>query len=314
MGLLTLQAIFCHHYPAYARPHPVPAHVRKAAHAIMRCRTAALGGHVQSCPDGHISRIGYNSCKHRSCLQCAFLQIERWLATHTARLLDCEHFHVILTIPHDLNPVWLANGALMTSLLFPAARDTLFTLLGDPKYLGAQPGIIAGLHTWGQTLVFHPHSHCVGTGGGLSPAGPWIAVRNGYLLPGRVVMAVLRGTLLDVLRRAWSRGTLQPPPGMRPQPFLTLLNRLGHKKKTRWNVRMMARYPHGHGVATSLARYLRGGPLKNSRLVAWGDKAVTCRYRDHQGRALAGKNPPTSMTLPPDEFIRRLLLHVPPPY
>jgi hypothetical protein len=221
---------------------------------------------------------------------------------------------VIFTIPHDLNPVWQANVALMTSLLFTAARDTLFTLLGDPKYLGAQPGIIAGLHTWGQTLVLHPHLHCVVTGGGLSPTGQWIAVRNGYLLPGRVVMAVFRGKLLDALRRAWSRGALQLPPGMRPQPFLNLLNRLGHKKKTRWNVRIMERYPHGHGVATYLARYLRGGPLKHSRLVAWGDKAVTFRYQDHHGRMAAGTRPPMSMTLSPDEFIRRLLLHVPPPH
>jgi hypothetical protein len=169
------------------------------------------------------------------------LQIDRWLAKHQARLLNCDHYHVIFTLPHALNPVWRANVALMTSLLFPAVRDTLFTLLGDPAYLGAQPGIIVGLHTWGQTLVFHPHIHCVVTGGGLSPAGRWIALRNGYLLPGRVVMAVCRGKFLAALRRAWSRGAVQLPPGMRSQAFLNLLKRLGHQKKTPWNGRMMAR-------------------------------------------------------------------------
>jgi hypothetical protein len=143
------------------------------------------------------------------------------------------------TIPHDLNAVWLANVPLMTSLLFAAVRDTLFELLGDPKYLGAQPGIMAALHTWGQTLVLHPHIHCLVTGGGLTPDGRWVAVHNGYLLPGRVVMAVFRGKLLDAIRRAWCRGDLELPAEMRPQQFLNLLNRLGHKKKTRWNVRIM---------------------------------------------------------------------------
>jgi hypothetical protein len=266
MAHVTVQDIFQAGFPDYERTHPLPWHVRQMGRAIMRCRTAALGGHVQSCPDGHISRVWYNSCKHRSCPQCAFVQIERWLEKQKARLLDCDHYHVIFTIPHDLNAVWLANVPLMPSLLFTSVRDTLLELLGDPKYLGARPGIIAGLHTWGQTLVLHPHIHCLVTGGGLTPEGHWVAVHNGSLLPGLVVMAVFRGKLLDALRRAWRRGDIQLPVGLRPQPFLNLLNRLGHKKKTRWNVRIMERYPHGHGVATYLARYLRGGAIKNSRL------------------------------------------------
>ena len=231
MAHVTLQDIFQAGFPDYERTHPLPWHVRKAARAIMRCRTAVLGGHVQSCPDGHMSRIWYNSCKHRSCPQCAFLQIERWLSKQQARLLGCDHYHVIFTIPHDLNPVWLDNVRLMTSLLFAGVRDTLLELLGDPKYLGAQPGIMAALHTWGQTLVLHPHIHCLVTGGGLTPEGHWVAVCTGYLLPGRVVMAVFRGKLLDALRRAWCRGDLQLPAGLRPQQFLNLLNRLGISKR-----------------------------------------------------------------------------------
>ena len=196
MGLVTLQDIFQRGFPAYEQRHPLPWHVRKAARAIMQCRTAALGGHVQACPDGHFSRIWYNSCKHRSCPQCAFLQVERWLAKQQARLLDCDHYHVIFTLPHDLNCLWLDNVGLMTSLLFRAVRDTLLALLGDPKHLGARPGMIATLHTWSQTLVLHPHIHCLVTGGGLSAEGQWVAVRNGFLLPSRVVMAVFRGKFL----------------------------------------------------------------------------------------------------------------------
>src|SRR6266568_302902 len=201
MGLVTLQDICCASYPAYERTHPLPAHVRRAARAIMQCRTAALGGHVQACPDGHVSRVWYNSCRHRSCPQCASLQTERWLTLQHARLLACDHYHVICTLPHDLNPLWLANVPVMTTLLFQAVRDTLGALLADPKDLGAQPGILAALHTWSQTLVLHPHVHCLVTGGGVTPDGHWKAVRHGFLLPARVVMAVFRGKRLDAIQQ-----------------------------------------------------------------------------------------------------------------
>lgn len=248
MGLCTLQAIFCQHYPAYEQTHPLPTHVRKAARAIMQCRTAALGGHVQACPEGHFMRGWYNSCRHRSCPQCAYRQIERWLARQQARLLAWDHYHVIFTLPHDLNVLWLANVEVLSRLLFPAARETLFALRGDAQYLGAQPGVIAVLHTWSQTLVLHPHLHCLVTGGGLSPQGQWVAVRNGFLLPARVVMAVFRGKMGAGRRRAWERAALALPEGMRAQQRVNLLNRLGHPRKPPWNVRIMERYTHGAGV------------------------------------------------------------------
>src|SRR4029434_9530500 len=262
MALVTLQAIFQDAFPAYEQRHALPAHVRRAAHALMQCRTAALGGHIQACPDGHVARVWYNSCRHRSCPQCAYRQTERWLALQRARLLACDHYHVIFTLPHELTPLWLANVPVMTSLLLQAVRDTLGTLLADPKYLGAQPGIIAALHTWSQTLLLHPHLHCLVTGGGRTAAGQWVAVRNGFLLPARVVMTVFRGKMLDAIRQAWTRGALVLPESLRPPPFLNLLNRLGPPTKTRWNVRIMERYRHGAGVVTYLARYLRGGPIK----------------------------------------------------
>ena len=313
MALVTLQTIFQDAFPAYAQTHPLPTHVRKAARAIMQCRTAALGGHVQECPDGHVSRVWYNSCRHRSCPQCAFLQTERWLALQQARLLACDHYHVIFTLPHELNPLWLANVPVMSTLLFQAVRDTLSTLLADPKYLGAQPGIIAALHTWSQTLVLHPHLHCLVTGGGWSPAGHWVAVRHGFLFPMRVVMAVFRGKMVDAIRQTFARGGLALPEPMRPQPFVNLLNRLGHPTKTPWNVRIMERYPHGAGVVTYLARYLRGGPIKHARLVAWDGVRVTFTYRARAEASSSGAVPRQRMTLPIADFLQRLLLHVPAP-
>jgi hypothetical protein len=241
MGLLTLQDIFCTSYPEYERTHALPAHVRRAARAIMPCRTAALGGHVQACPDGHMSRIWSNACRHRSCPQCAYLQTERWLALQRARLLACDHSHVICTLPHDLTPLWLANVPVRTTLLLQAVRDTLGTLRAAPKSLGAQPGILAALHTWSQTLGLHPHVHGLVTGGGLSPDGRWVAVRHGFLLPARVVMAVCRGKRLAAIRQALAREALALPEGIQPQQMRHLLTRLGHPRKTTWNVRIMER-------------------------------------------------------------------------
>jgi len=311
MALVTLQTIFQDAFPAYAQTHPLPSHVRKAARAIMQCRTAALGGHIQACPDGHVMRVWYNSCRHRSCPQCTYLQTERWLALQQARLLACDHYHVIFTLPHDLNPLWLANVPVMSTLLFQAVRDTLSTLLAAPKYLGAQPGIIAALHPWSQTLVLHPHLHCLVTGGGRTPAGTWVAVRHGFLLPMRVVMAVFRGKMVDAIRQSFARGALVLPEPIRPQQFINLLNRLGHPTKTKWNVRIMERYRHGAGVVTYLARYLRGGPIKNARLVAWDGACVTFTYRAHAAGSAFGAPLRQRMTLPVADFLQRWLLHVP---
>ena len=313
MALVTLQTIFQDAFPAYEQTHPLPPHVRRAARAIMQCRTAALGGHVQACPDGHVARIWYNSCRHRACPQCAYLQTERWLARQQARLLACDHYHVIFTLPHDLNPLWLANVPVMTTLLFQTVRDTLWTLLADPQYLGAQPGILAALHTWSQTLVLHPHLHCLVTGGGLTPDGRWLAVRNGFLLPARVVMAVFRGKMLDAIQRAWTRGELGMPEGLRPQQVRNLLNRLGHPRKTRWHVRIMERYAHGAGVVRYLARYLRGGPIKNGRLVAYDGARVTFTCRTRREEADGARPRSQQMTLPVADFLQRWLLHVPMP-
>jgi len=311
MGLLTLQEIFCHSYPDYERTQRVPAHQRKAARAIMQCRTAALGGHVQSCPEGHFSRIWYNSCRHRSCPQCAYIQSERWLSKQRARLLACEHYHVIFTVPHDLNPLWHVDMKQMTGLIFQSVRDTMMELLGDAKYLGARPGIMLAFHSWGRTLVWHPHVHCLVTGGGVTESGQWVSVRGGFLLPVHVVTALFRGKFMGGLRRRWERGEIELPGEMRPQSFLNLLNRLGHPKKTRWHVHIRERYGHGEGVATYVARYMRGGPLKNRQLAGFDGQSVTFSYREHRATACGG-SVRRCMTLPVEEFIRRVLQHVMP--
>jgi Putative transposase/Transposase zinc-binding domain len=305
---ISVQTILQQGYEAYARDHALPGYVRRAVQAILACRTARLGGHVQACPEGHIERIWYNSCRHRMCPQCAWLRIERWLLHQKARLLACEHYHVIFTIPRELHELWLANVGVMTTLLFTSVRDTLLELLGDEQYLGATPGIIATLHTWSQTLLLHPHIHALVTGGGLTSTGQWVAVHHGFLLPSRVAMALFRGKLLAAIRRALRQGQLQLPTGMRLQPCENLLNKLGRAK---WNVHIRERYPQGEGVLSYLARYVRGGPLSNQRLVSSAQGEVSFRYRvNGEG---SDRRPRGLMTLPIAAFIGRYLRHVPPP-
>jgi hypothetical protein len=310
MGRVTVQQILQQGYAAFAQSHPLPGYVRKAVWALLACRTAVLGGHVQGCPDGHVQRVWYNSCRHRLCPQCAWLQVERWLTRQKVRLLACDHYHVIFTMPDELRGLWLGNVRAMTNLLFATVHETLDELLGDVHYLGAQPGIIAALHTWSQTLVLHPHLHCLVTGGGLTAEGQWRAVRNGFLLPARVVMALFRGKLLAAVDAAVHRGTLTLPDGMPLRHWVILRNKLGRQK---WNVYIRERYPHGTGVLTYLARYLRGGPIANRRLVACAQGVVTFCYRLNGEGAGDEPTPQGRMRVSIEEFIRRYLVHVPPP-
>jgi hypothetical protein len=297
----TIQSLFLRGYAAFEQGHRLPDFVRKAAHAIMACRTSALGGHIQSCPDGHFHRIWYNSCKHRMCPQCAYVQVQRWLSKQKARILNCDHYHVIFTIPDELHFLWRLNTKAMTDILFSCARDTLFELLGDEKYLGAKPGIIATLHTWSKTLLLHPHIHCLVTGGGFTKALQWLSVTNGYLLPFAVARDVFRSNVRNAIKKALEKGDLVLPEGMRAQQLRNLLNRVGRKK---WNVKICEKYSHGNGVLVYLARYLRGGPIANSRIVKSEDGKVTFTY---------GREKVELMTLPTGAFIGRFLQHIPPP-
>jgi hypothetical protein len=242
------------------------------------------------------------------CPQCAWRQVERWLLKQTARLWPCEHYHVMFTIPSERHELWRANVAVMTHLLCASGRATVLELLGDAPYLGATPGIIATWHTWSQTLILHPPIHALVTGGGLTNTGRWGPVRNGFLLPSRVVMALCRGKRLAAIRRAVSQGPRQLPAGRRPQPWANLLNKLGRQQ---WNGHLRERSPPGQGVLTSRARYLRGGPRANQRLVSCAAGEVTFRDRVNG----EGADSPRSglMPLPVAAFIRRSLRHVPTP-
>jgi len=218
-----------------------------------------------------------------------------------------DHHHIIFTIPHDLNDIWLLNVKPMTNLLFKAVRDTLFDFMEDTKHVGGVPGIISSLHTWSQTVILHIHIHCLVTSGGLGSDGIWRKPKRDSLLPYTAVMIKFRGKLLDYLDKAIDKGIIQLPAEMNRQKWTNLRNKLG--RKVRWNVNFRERYKHGEGVVTYLARYLRGGPIANHRIVSCENGEVKFSYRINGKKS----NKKDFMALPISKFIQRYLLHVPVP-
>lgn len=289
----------------------LPGYVRRAAEALARCRTAALGGHTKRCPVGHVEGVWYNSCRHRVCPQCSWGKVEAWLAAKRELLLPTDHYHVIFTIPWQFRLLWQWNPRTIGDLLFRTSAETLRVLLGEERRLGdAKPAWIAALHTWGRTLVAHPHVHCLVAGGGLLPDGTWRSVENGYLLPYRQVRHVFRQRFSDALEELLRGGELELPDDLSLEEALRIVAKA---RRNKWNVRLEAPYRHGEGVAVYLARYLKGGPIKNHRLVDFDGREVTFRYGDFREADAGGKPRSKTMRLSVAEFLGRLLLHVPPP-
>ena len=300
---LTIRSIITRYYSSWVAGKRVRRDVRWAARSISRCRTAELGAHVSRCDCGHITNIQYNSCRHRSCPQCRGGRRANWLQKTVAELLPCDHVHIIFTVPEELNTLWMFNREAFSERLLKAARQTLETLLADPKFLGAKPGIISALHTWGRNLSIHPHVHCLVTAGGVDSEGRFIHSQRKGFLPGPVLNAMFRGKLCDFLKTAIASGDLIVPRSLTASKCVSLLNRLG---RVRWNVRVQERYPHGVSVAGYLARYMSGGPMSNRRLVSISDEAVTFRYKDHRDGTQQ------LMKLTPHDFLSRWMEHVPP--
>ncbi len=297
----TLQSIFKTSFDVYASKHRLPLKHHQAARAIMTCRTPEQGGHVQQCPDGHEAHIQYHSCRHRSCPKCNALPKAQWAQKQYQRLLAIDHYHVIFTVPHELLPLWRYNQGWFSGTLFRAVSDTLLTLSQDKKHLGALPGMIMALHTWGRNLSLHPHIHCLITGGGLGADGEWRKVNNHYLFPSRVMRALYRGKLLSMLWQGLRAGELQIPPDSSEPAQQQTLKALARKK---WNVCIQPPYHHGRGVMGYLARYVKGGPISDRRIKEANQQRVCFRYQDHRD----GKH--KLQQLPTLHFIERMLDHV----
>lgn len=274
----------------------------RALAAIAACRTAALGGHRYACDSCGESVIAYNSCRNRHCPQCQSLAQARWVDRRQEDLLPVEYFHVVFTIPAQLHELFLNNQAVAYGHLFTAGAESLIALARDPRHIGARMGAMAVLHTWTQTLVYHPHIHMIVPGGGPSPDGTqWLCSRPGYLLPVRALSEMFRGKLLGALDRALASGHIVAPPGFDAR---RALRRAARKK---WNVYSKPSFVGPEHVVRYLGRYTHRIAISNGRLLAHEDGEVSFRYTDRaRDRSL-------TMTLPADQFLRRFLLHVLPP-
>ena len=291
---------------AYGETHRLSAQQRKVVDALVNCRTAALGGFKAECDRCGAVTIQYASCRNRHCPKCQTLSQTRWVERQCADLLDIGYWHVVFTLPHELNPVAQGNPALIYRLLFRAASQTLLEFGRNPRWLGGELGITMVLHTWGQNLGQHIHVHCIVTDGGLSPDGQrWLSpARKGFLFPTAALSKVFRGKYLDFLGAAHRDGELRlkAADGDDGHEFECLKTAL---RSHGWVVYSKAPFAGAGQVLAYLGRYTHKTAIGNHRLVGFDGEHVRFRWRDY-----ADGNKVKVMRLDADEFIRRFLLHV----
>jgi hypothetical protein len=276
----------------------------KVLRAIARCRTAALGGHLDECTRCGHRAISYNSCRNRHCPKCQTSARERWIAARRRELLPTRYVHVVFTLPRELAPLVLQNKKAVYDLLFRASAETLLEVARDPKHLGAEIGFFSVLHTWNQKLGLHPHVHCVVPAGGLSPDHrSWIKPRYAFFLPVKVLSRVFRGKFVAALKREERlrfQGSLTPL--AQPKTFAAWLRTLFRKD---WAVYSKRPFGGPEYVLQYLGRYTHRVAISNHRLISFADGKVTFRWRDS-----AHRNEQKLLTLSLDEFLRRFLLHL----
>ena len=305
---LEVAEIFRRHGEAYRQTHA--GHLGRVEHRVMgaieACRTAVLGGHAERCADCGLIRIAYNSCRNRHCPKCQGLARAEWLTARQTELLPVPYFHVVFTLPAPAAEIAFQNKATVYALLFRVAAETLCTIAADSRHLGAEIGVVAVLHSWGQNLHHHPHVHCVVPGGGPSPDGThWIACRPGFFLPVRVLSRLYRRLFLEGLQRAFEAGKLRFFGALAGLASSTVFaQQVAALRRIDWVV--YAKRPFGgpEQVLAYLGRYTHRIAISNSRLVKLEDGQVSFRWRDYRHHDKV-----KMMTLAADEFMRRFLLH-----
>jgi hypothetical protein len=308
---LEVADIFRDHGPAWRRAQA--GHLSlgqlKVMAAIEQCRTAALGGHVEQCPDCGHTQIAYNSCRNRHCPKCQGAVAKQWLAERQADLLPVEYYHVVFTLPAPIGQIAYTNKAVIYGLLFQAAAETLLTLAADPKHLGARIGLTLVLHTWGSALTHHPHVHGIVPGGGISLDGErWVACRRGFFLPVRVLSRLFRRLFCDKLVAAHRAGELTffgEHAGLGDEPAFDAW--LAPLRKIDWVVYAKRPFAGPEAVLAYLSRYTHRVAIANSRLIALDERGVTFQFKDYRAKGRCRYKP---MTLAVAEFMRRFLLHV----
>ena len=304
---LEVADLFRSYGAAYRQAHGLPLRQVRAMRAIEICRTAELGGHVDECDHCGALGISYNSCRNRHCPKCQCLDKERWLEAQKRDVLPTQYFHVVFTLPQALRPLALRNQKVVYNLLFRAVSETIKELCEDPKHLGAEPGFIALLHTWSQTLIDHPHIHCIVTGGGLSRDGErWVPCKKKFFIPVKVLSTVFRGKFIDYLKKGYKKkgltfsGTIEHL--AEKKAFTAMMNTLYGQD---WVVYCKPPFKNAETVIDYLGRYTHRVAISNERIVNLKDNRVTISYRDS-----ADHDQIKGLTLDACEFIRRFLLHI----
>src|SRR5215469_9717142 len=275
--------------------------------AIVRCRTAALGGHLDECTRCGHRAISFNSCRNRHCPKCQTAARDRWIAARQKELLPTRYLHVVFTLPGRLSPLVLQNKKIIYDLLFRSSAETLLEVARNSKHLGAEIGFFSVLHTWSQKLTAHPHVHCVVPAGGLSPDHTrWMRSRDNYFLPKEVLGALFRGKFVNALKQAFQNGQLQFHGELKllaqPKIFAAWLRPL-HRQD--WVVHLKRPFGGPEYVLQYLGRYTNRVAISNHRLVSFVDGQVTFRWRDS-----ADHNQQKLLSLPVGEFLSRFLLHL----
>jgi hypothetical protein len=306
---LEVADVFRSHGPAYRQAHgkEMPLDQHRVMNAIEICRTSELGGHVDECDSCGALRISYNSCRNRHCPKCQCLDKERWLESRKRDVLPTPYFHVVFTMPEQLWPIALRNRKVVYDILFKSASETLKELAKSPRHLGAQIGFIALLHTWSQTLMHHPHIHCIVPGGGLSADGKrWIGCKEEFFIRVEVLSRLFRGKFLHYLKKAYESGGLKFPGKIEEfkskQAFKELCSALYGKE---WVVNSKPAFTNAESVMDYLGRYTHRVAITNNRIVKFKGNRVTFTYRDRDDNDKV-----KYLSLEAFEFIRRFLLHI----
>ena len=279
---------------------------RDAAHAIADCKTGKLGVNTSVCEECGYTEFHSCSCRNRNCPSCQGVMKDIWVEQRRAEVLDVPYFHAVFTVPHTLNALFFSNQRLLYKLLFDAASQTLLTLSRDERYLGAEPGIIMVLHTWGQTLSYHPHVHCIISGAGLTPDNKLALSGKKFFIPIKAAMKMFRGKFMETLRKYHDSGELFIPDSCSelrmPYGWQTFVDSLYGVDWCPYIKETM----NGSGDALKyLGRYTNRIAISNSRIVDVTDNTVTFWYKDRKDHNIRKE-----MTLTHEEFIRRYLMHV----
>jgi hypothetical protein len=303
---VELAQVFARFGAAYQAAHRLVAVQYRAMAAIQACRTEVLGGHVERCDTCGELRYHYHSCRNRHCPKCQTLAKERWLAARRAELLPVPYFHLVFTLPHELNALAQGNPRAIYALLFQSVSDTLIEFGKNPRWLGGAIAATLVLHTWGQTLSQHLHLHCLIAGGALHQDGHWIGSRRGFLFPATALSSVFRGKFIAGLKRLFLCGSLKLAGSSAtladPLEQRHLVNTL---HESDWVVHAKRPFAGPQQVLDYLGRYTHRVAISNNRLVSCEDTTVRFRYKDY-----AHGNRRKVLALTPTEFIRRFLLHI----